>query len=77
MIYIFCIKFINKVIFSWNISMHSTVKNLLDIKNNIKVNLDELNIKNYPKIIAVSKTFKIDQISPLIDYEHLWEENKI
>ena len=78
MIYIFCIKFTNKVIFSWNISMHSTVKNLLDIKNNIKVNLDELNIKNYPKIIAVSKTFKIDQISPLIDYGHIdFGENKV
>ena len=58
--------------------MHSTVKNLLDIKNNIKVNLDELNIKNYPKIIAVSKTFKIDQILPLIDYGHIdFGENKV
>ena len=58
--------------------MHSTVKNLLDIKNNIKVNLDELKIKNYPKIIAVSKTFKIDQILPLIDYGHIdFGENKV
>ena len=58
--------------------MHSTVKNLLDIKNNIKVNLDEINIKNNPKIIAVSKTFKIDQISPLIDYGHIdFGENKV
>ena len=58
--------------------MHSTVKNLLDIKNNIKVYLDELNIKNYPKIIAVSKTFKIDHMSPLIDYGHVdFGENKV
>ena len=58
--------------------MHNTIKNLLDIKNNIKVNLDELNIKNYPKIIAVSKTFKIDQILPLIDYGHIdFGENKV
>ena len=58
--------------------MHSTVKNLLDIKNNIKVNLDKINTKNYPKIIAVSKTFKIDQISPLIDYGHIdFGENKV
>ena len=42
--------------------MHNTVKNLLDIENNIKVNLNELNIINYPKIIAVSKTFKMDKI---------------
>ena len=58
--------------------MHSTVKNLLDIENNIKVYLSELNIKNYPKIIAVSKTFKIDKILPLIDHGHTdFGENKV
>ena len=58
--------------------MHSTVKNLLDIQNNIKVKLNEININNYPKIIAVSKTFKIDQISPLIDHGHIdFGENKV
>ena len=58
--------------------MHSTVKNLLDIKNNIKVKLNEININNYPKIIAVSKTFKIDHISPLIDHGHKdFGENKV
>ena len=58
--------------------MHSTVKNLLDIQDTIKVKLNEININNYPKIIAVSKTFKIDQISPLIDYGHIdFGENKV
>ena len=58
--------------------MHSTVKNLLDIQDNIKVKLNEININNYPKIIAVSKTFKIDQISPLIDHGHKdFGENKV
>mgnify|MGYP005994089527 FL=1 len=58
--------------------MHSTVKNLLDIQNNIKVKLNEININNYPKIIAVSKTFKIDQILPLIDHGHIdFGENKV
>ena len=58
--------------------MHSTVKNLLDIQNTIKVKLNEININNYPKIIAVSKTFKIDQISPLIDHGHKdFGENKV
>ena len=58
--------------------MHNTVKNLLDIKNNIKVSLTELDIDNVPKIIAVSKTFKIDQISPLIDHGHVdFGENKV
>ncbi len=58
--------------------MHSTVKNLLDIEKNIKVYLNELNIKSYPKIIAVSKTFKIDKILPLIDHGHTdFGENKV
>ena len=58
--------------------MHSTVKNLLNIKNNIKENLNLLNINNNPKIIAVSKTFKIDKIKPLIDYGHFdFGENKV
>ena len=58
--------------------MHSTVKNLLDLQDTIKVKLNEININNYPKIIAVSKTFKIDQISPLIDHGHKdFGENKV
>ena len=58
--------------------MHNTVKNLLDIENNIKINLDELNIYNYPKIIAVSKTFKIDKILHLIEHGHIdFGENKV
>ena len=58
--------------------MHNTVKNLLDIKNNIKIHLNKLNIGKYPKIIAVSKTFKIDKILPLIEYGHIdYGENKV
>ena len=58
--------------------MHNTVKNLLDIENNIKVHLNELKINNNPKIIAVSKTFKIDKILPLIDHGHIdFGENKV
>ena len=58
--------------------MHSTVKNLLDIKNNIKIHLNKLNITNNPKIVAVSKTFKIDKILPLIEYGHNdYGENKV
>ena len=58
--------------------MHITVKNLLEIENNIKEFLKESNNKNYPKIIAVSKTFKIDKILPLINYGHLnFGENKV
>ena len=58
--------------------MHNTVKNLLDIKNNVESHLNKLNIINNPKIIAVSKTFKIDKILPLIDYGHIhFGENKV
>ena len=58
--------------------MHSTVKNLLDIEDNIKNYLNKLNIKNNPKIVAVSKTFKIDKILPLIEHGHVnFGENKV
>ena len=58
--------------------MNNTVKNLLDIENKINIYLNKLNIDNNPKIIAVSKTFKIDQILPLIEYGHLdFGENKV
>ena len=50
--------------------MHNTVKNLLDIEDNIKNYLNKLNINNNPKIVAVSKTFKIDKILPLIKHGH-------
>ena len=59
--------------------MHETVKNLISIQSSIKSKLLELKIKNrIPKIIAVSKTFKIDHILPLIEYGHLdFGENKV
>jgi len=58
--------------------MHKTVKNLLNIDNDIKDYLNKLNINSNPKIIAVSKTFKIDKILPLIDYGHIdYGENKV
>ena len=54
--------------------MHHTVKNLLHVQNNIK----KLNIINNPKVVAVSKTFKIDKIMPLIEYGHIhYGENKV
>ena len=58
--------------------MQNIVKNFLDIENKIKNNLIELNINNYPKIIAVSKTFKIDNILPLLEHGHIhFGENKV
>ena len=58
--------------------MHNTVKNLLNIENKIKTHLEELNINNLPKIIAVSKTFEINKILPLIQHGHInFGENKV
>ena len=59
--------------------MHRTIENLIYIQNKIKSNILELNLKDYnPKIIAITKTFKIDHILPLIDYGHIhFGENKV
>ena len=58
--------------------MHNTIQNLLDIENNIKIYLNKLNIRNNPKIVAVSKTFEINKILPLIEYGHIdFGENKV
>jgi len=58
--------------------MHSTVQNLITIENKIKSKLTILKINKLPKIIAVSKTFKIDKIFPLIEYGHIdFGENKV
>ena len=58
--------------------MHNTVKNLLNIENNIKTYLNKMNINNNPNVIAVTKTFTIDKILPLIDYGHVdFGENKV
>ncbi len=58
--------------------MHKTIQNLIDIQKKIESSLDTLTINKVPKIIAVSKTFGIDKISPLIDYGHSdFGENKV
>jgi len=58
--------------------MHIIVKNLIDITNLVHTKVKECNIENIPKIIAVSKTFEIQQIMPLIEYGHLdFGENKV
>ena len=59
--------------------MHTTVKNLINLEKNIQSKINNLNYTDYnPKIIAVSKTFKIDHINPLIEYGHNhFGENKV
>ena len=59
--------------------MHKTVQNLINIQSSIKSKLIDLKYKHrIPKIIAVSKTFKLDHILPLINYGHIdYGENKV
>ena len=58
--------------------MHKTIQNLLDIQNKINSTLDTFKINKVPKIIAVSKTFGMNKISPLIEHGHLdFGENKV
>jgi pyridoxal phosphate enzyme (YggS family) len=55
--------------------MHKSIKNFEDINKelNLKVKVNSL-----PKIIAVSKTFPISEIMPLIEYGHVhFGENKV
>ena len=58
--------------------MINTVKNLISIKDSLAAHLNKLDINTNPKIIAVSKTFKIDRILSIIEYGHIdFGENKV
>jgi len=58
--------------------MHKTVQNLIDIQKKINSYLKNSKVDKLPKIIAVSKTFAIDKINPLIEHGHLdFGENKV
>ena len=58
--------------------MHNTIKNLIYIEDLIKSKANDEIRDKLPKIIAVSKTFPIENILPLIEYGHLhYGENKV
>ena len=58
--------------------MHKSVQNLINLQNQVKLGLSDFDNIKLPKIIAVSKTFKIDKILPLIEHGHLdFGENKV
>ena len=58
--------------------MHNSVQKYKDIISAIDKKLEEQKINYTPKIIAVSKTFKLENILPLIEYGHLdYGENKV
>ena len=58
--------------------MHFTVKNLIKVQELINSNLINPIPDKLPKIIAVSKTFGMDKITPLIEHGHKdFGENKV
>ena len=58
--------------------MHNSVEKLKHIEGIVKSKEKDLNLKKRPIIIAVSKTFKIDKILPLIEEGHEdFGENKV
>ena len=55
--------------------MHKSINNLNLIKDNLK---SKVSVNEKIKVIAVSKTFPLDQILPLIEHGHLdFGENKV
>ena len=61
------------------IDVNKTIENLNYIQNQINSKILKLNINNYkPKIVAISKTFTMDHILPLIENGHSdFGENKV
>ena len=58
--------------------MHTSVKKLNLVKNKVKEILVRKQLKICPNIIAVSKTFSLNHVNPLLDSGHIhFGENKI
>jgi len=58
--------------------MNNIVSNFIEINNFISSNFDQTKKNKIPQIIAVSKTFPMTKIKPLIDYGHRhFGENKV
>tara|TARA_Y100000590_G_scaffold442115_1_gene569788 strand:- start:252 stop:917 length:666 start_codon:yes stop_codon:yes gene_type:complete len=58
--------------------MHLSVEKLNIVRSKIKEIISKKQLKTDPNIIAITKTFSIDKIMPLIEFGHLhFGENKI
>ena len=58
--------------------MSDVIQKYEDIISSIKSKLENKGIDSFPKIIAVTKTFKLDKVQPLLDYGHIdFGENKV
>ena len=54
------------------------MSNIIDRFNKIKFNISKFDLSNKIKIVAISKTFDLSHIMPLIDYGHIhFGENKV
>ena len=58
--------------------MHSSVQRLNVIKNKVNEIIQKKQLKTTPQIIAVTKTFTLDKITPLLEMGHIhFGENKV
>ena len=58
--------------------MHDSIQKYKDIISVIDRKIEEQKLNITPKVIAVSKTFKLEKILPLIEFGHLdYGENKV
>ena len=58
--------------------MHSSVQRLNFVKNKVKEVVDEKQLKITPQIIAVTKSFPLNKVTPLLEIGHIhYGENKI
>ena len=58
--------------------MSLVTNNLTNIEEQIKSKVKDLDVEKLPKIIAVSKTFELKDIMPVIEYGHIdFGENKV
>ena len=58
--------------------MHINVERLNLVKNKIREIINKKQLKTIPQIVAVTKTFSLNEITPLLETGHLhFGENKI
>ena len=58
--------------------MHTSVQRLNFVKNKVREIIDRKQLKTVPQIIAVTKSFSLNKISPLLEVGHIhFGENKI
>ena len=58
--------------------MHSSLKNLVLVKNKVNEIIKQKQLKTDPKIVVVTKTFALNKITPLLESGHIhFGENKI